>query len=136
MQFSGTIEEKMYQRQISKIDIGSTVVDPESKSSFCLSDEELKDLLNTDNLSQTSCLTHDMLKCECLCSGRPIRSEIVEKRHCQLGVNESRDSATRMNQLMQWEHFSPPFDQNLLTHSGLSNCSGYIRFIFKNSHRS
>lgn len=64
----GSIEEKIYQRQVSKQGLSGTVVDLAKKaehSSF--SAEELRDLFSFE--PNTSCLTHDLLDCQCTGDG-------------------------------------------------------------------
>ncbi|KAI7806213.1 putative DNA repair and recombination protein RAD54B [Triplophysa rosa] len=61
---TGSIEEKIYQRQVSKQGLSGTVVDLIKKGEhISFSVEELRDLFTFD--SNTSCLTHDLLDCQC-----------------------------------------------------------------------
>lgn len=61
---SGTIEEKIYQRQISKQDLSGAVVDLTKTSEHTqFSVEELKNLFTLHESSH--CVTHDLLDCEC-----------------------------------------------------------------------
>lgn len=68
---SGTIEEKIYQRQITKTSLSGFVVDSKKQSSSAskFSDEELKDLFGTENFTFDSCNTHDLIQCFCDGSG-------------------------------------------------------------------
>lgn len=60
----GSIEEKIYQRQVSKQGLSGTVVDLTKKGEhISFSAEELRDLFTFD--PNTSCLTHDLLDCQC-----------------------------------------------------------------------
>ena len=60
----GTIEEKIYQRQISKQDLSGAVVDLSKTSDHIqFSVEELKNLFTLHESSH--CVTHDLLDCEC-----------------------------------------------------------------------
>lgn len=60
----GTIEEKIYQRQISKQGLSGAVVDLATSSEHIqFSVEELKDLFTLHENSP--CVTHDLLECEC-----------------------------------------------------------------------
>ena len=60
----GTIEEKIYQRQISKQDLSGAVVDLSKTSDHIqFSVEELKNLFTLHESSH--CVTHDLLECEC-----------------------------------------------------------------------
>ena len=75
----GTIEEKIYQRQISKQGLNS-VVDFDNNqmkgnSSVKFSIEELRDLFTLSE--NTSCETHDLLSCDCGGSGVGISCLLV-----------------------------------------------------------
>ncbi|XP_068083216.1 DNA repair and recombination protein RAD54B [Anabrus simplex] len=138
---TGTIEEKIFQRQVSKTGLSGAVVDPENDSAIRLSDEELKDLFTLH--CDQECLTHKLLNCTCLGSGEvPVSSEDKEnvegsscERDCQLqAVKRSAASSNiRMNQLMKWEHHSPPIHLPLLQEMGLSKADHLITYLFKNS---
>lgn len=66
---NGTIEEKIFQRQISKASLSSCVVDQRSADSTPkLSDEELKDLFTMQD-SFGTCSTHALLECGCSGNG-------------------------------------------------------------------
>lgn len=61
---SGTIEEKIYQRQISKQGLSGAVLDLTRTSEHIqFSVEELKNLFTLHENSH--CVTHDLLDCEC-----------------------------------------------------------------------
>uniref|UniRef100_A0A670IE18 RAD54 homolog B n=1 Tax=Podarcis muralis TaxID=64176 RepID=A0A670IE18_PODMU len=61
---TGTIEEKIYQRQISKQGLSGAVVDFSKGSEHIrFSVEELRDLFTLHE--ESSCLTHDLLECKC-----------------------------------------------------------------------
>lgn len=60
----GTIEEKIYQRQISKQGLSGAVVDLSKTSEHIhFSVEELKNLFTFHETS--ACVTHDLLDCDC-----------------------------------------------------------------------
>jgi DNA repair and recombination protein RAD54B len=62
----GSIDEKIYQRQVMKMGLANAVVDNKaSASSF--SKEELRDLFRLDE--REGCQTHDLLGCTCDCQG-------------------------------------------------------------------
>lgn len=66
---NGSIEEKIFQRQISKTSLSSCVVDQRNQASNPkLSDEELKDLFTIQDSFDT-CSTHDLLNCSCAGDG-------------------------------------------------------------------
>ncbi|KAF4798031.1 hypothetical protein TURU_066506 [Turdus rufiventris] len=62
---TGSIEEKIYQRQISKQDLSGAVVDLSKTSEHThFSVEELKNLFTLHE--DSSCVTHDLLECDCM----------------------------------------------------------------------
>ncbi|PWY99646.1 hypothetical protein BCV70DRAFT_139465, partial [Testicularia cyperi] len=65
MLLSGTMDEKIYMRQISKLGLSDSLMNTDrgSKSSDTFSQEDLKDIftLHTD----TACISHQMLDCDC-----------------------------------------------------------------------
>lgn len=138
--FVGTIEEKIYQRQLSKLGLSGAVVDPEATNSIRLSDEELKRLFTIEIDFYDSCLTHSSLDCNCLCDGtipqphsEAVEHDIGDSRSSQLGrESPSCDNKLKSNQLMQWEHHGQPLDPYVVEESGLKNCQDIITFMFKN----
>lgn len=110
---TGSIEEKIYQRQVSKQGLSGTVVDLTKKAEhISFSTEELRDLFGFD--PNTTCLTHDLLDCQCTGDGNTpgtVKETNEETgRSCQLGRHA--DSAisipqrVSMSELMHWRHFS------------------------------
>ncbi|XP_062589715.1 DNA repair and recombination protein RAD54B-like [Saccostrea cucullata] len=104
---TGTIEEKIYQRQISKQGLSGAVMDLKNKREAQFSLQELRDLfsLNENTLSDT----HDLLRCECggqketTAESVPVQSS----RSCQLGVPPVLKNKTLgMEELMDWKHIS------------------------------
>lgn len=109
---TGSIEEKIYQRQVSKQGLSGTVVDLTKKGEhISFSAEELRDLFTFD--PNTSCLTHDLLDCQCSGDGNTpgvVKEDIEETgRACQLGRNVSTAAFPQrvsMSELMHWRHFA------------------------------
>lgn len=110
---TGSIEEKIYQRQVSKQGLSGTVVDLTKKAEhISFSAEELRDLFRFD--PNTTCLTHDLLDCKCTGDGNTPGSvkESSEDtgRSCQLGRQAdnaiSVPQRVSMSELMHWRHFS------------------------------
>ncbi|XP_054446030.1 DNA repair and recombination protein RAD54B [Pteronotus mesoamericanus] len=108
---TGTIEEKIYQRQISKQGLSGAVIDLTKTSEHIqFSAEELKDLFTLHESSH--CVTHDLLDCECA-GEQDHTGDSLEKfpvsRNCQLGSHHRKSSSLKplsMSQLKQWKHFS------------------------------
>lgn len=64
---AGTIEERIFQRQVSKQGLSGTVVDlGKGAEHTSFSSNELRDLFS---LTDTPCLTHDLLHCSCSMDG-------------------------------------------------------------------
>lgn len=62
---AGSIEEKIFQRQLSKVALTGCIVDQDSKKEkLKLSNEELKDLFSIQQ-SVNECATHELLNCHC-----------------------------------------------------------------------
>ncbi|XP_037659265.1 DNA repair and recombination protein RAD54B isoform X2 [Choloepus didactylus] len=132
---TGTIEEKIYQRQISKQGLSGAVVDLTKTSEHIqFSVEELKDLFTLHENSH--CVTHDLLDCEC--SGEKDRTgDSLETfsifRNCQLGSHQQKSGSLKplsMSQLKQWKHFSG--DHQNLTDPFLKRIRDNVSFFFQN----
>uniref|UniRef100_A0A3Q0S1V0 RAD54 homolog B n=1 Tax=Amphilophus citrinellus TaxID=61819 RepID=A0A3Q0S1V0_AMPCI len=105
---AGTIEERIFQRQVSKQGLSGTVVDMgKGAEHTSFSTSELQDLFS---LTDTPCLTHDLLNCSCSMEGTLNGRLNTLIRPCQLGRLGDRKGAAQkhlsMSELMQWRHFS------------------------------
>ncbi|XP_035239917.1 DNA repair and recombination protein RAD54B [Anguilla anguilla] len=109
---AGTIEEKIYQRQVSKQGLSGAVVDLSKRAEhISFSSEELRDLFTLHE--DSDCVTHDLLSCSCHGDGSQPgaveEARPVEERPCQLGRRGDRRSSQKhltMSELMQWRHYS------------------------------
>ncbi|XP_045836321.1 DNA repair and recombination protein RAD54B [Meles meles] len=131
---TGTIEEKIYQRQISKQDLSGAVVDLTKTSEHIqFSVEELKNLFTLHESSH--CVTHDLLDCECT-GVKDGTGDSLEKfpisRNCQLGPHQKPNSLKplSMSQLKQWKHFSG--DHLNLADPFLERIRENVSFFFQN----
>jgi hypothetical protein len=61
---AGTIEEKIYQRQIAKEGLSRAVVDEEQSGTRHFRKDELRELFRTNDMSD-GCDTHTAIKCAC-----------------------------------------------------------------------
>ncbi|XP_075823078.1 DNA repair and recombination protein RAD54B isoform X1 [Microtus pennsylvanicus] len=132
---TGTIEEKIYQRQISKQGLSGAVVDlTRSSEHIQFSVEELKDLFTLHE--DSPCVTHDLLGCECGGGKGPTDDALdapVTSRQCQLGPQHQKSRSLRplsMSQLKQWQHFSG--DNLNLTDPFLERIRENASFFFQN----
>ncbi|XP_038146971.1 DNA repair and recombination protein RAD54B [Cyprinodon tularosa] len=133
---AGTIEERIFQRQVSKQGLSGTVVDlGKAAEHTSFSTSELRDLFS---LTDTPCLTHDLLNCSCSMDGsvNDVEGEEVEQisdRPCQLGRQGDRKGAAQkhlsMSELMQWRHFSG--DTHSYSDPYLDHACSHITFAFQ-----
>ncbi|NWJ00994.1 RA54B protein, partial [Crypturellus undulatus] len=132
---TGSIEEKIYQRQISKQDLSGAVVDLSKTSEHIhFSIEELRNLFTLHE--DSSCVTHDLLECNCM-GKKDHQNPSSEKpsvlRGCQLGQNHGKSNSKKplsMSQLMQWKHFSG--QHQTLDDPFLERIKENVSFIFQN----
>lgn len=128
---TGTIEEKIYQRQLSKMGLYDGTVDPENNKSIKLSQEELKDIFFLCEDELEDCLTHRALYCDCTKKGEiPVPEIEEEERGCQL--MKFSNAALKISELFHWEHHGHPFNLDFLTELCLKNSEEEISFIFRN----
>ncbi|KAG1649713.1 DNA repair and recombination protein RAD54B [Nymphon striatum] len=132
---AGTIEEKMYQRQIMKQGISGSIVDLKELSNVQFTQEDLKDIFSFQENCQSS--THDLLECSCNNTNyqdSPKKVKIETVRSCQLTApsvpNQSKKLS--MGELMQWKHIKGPIIDEDIEDSVLSAAGDEITFIFKN----
>ncbi|XP_026546617.1 DNA repair and recombination protein RAD54B [Notechis scutatus] len=125
---TGTIEEKIYQRQISKQALSGAVVDFSKASEHIrFSVEELRNLFTLHE--DSNCVTHDLLECNCMGKkdnqGCPV---IQDDQRSQSGVKVKK--SLTMSQLMQWKHFC--VDHENLPDPFLDRIKDNLTFIFQN----
>ncbi|XP_037798224.1 DNA repair and recombination protein RAD54B-like [Penaeus monodon] len=132
---TGSLDEKMYQRQVRKQGLSGAVVDARDSERVHFSTKELKDLFTLH--SNTACLTHDMLQCSCDLTGKTIALPNPEEntepeRSCQLGDHgQYRSSSnTTMDQLQKWYHSAAPFSPEIISDPCLEAASDFITFLF------
>ncbi|XP_059613072.1 DNA repair and recombination protein RAD54B-like [Phlebotomus argentipes] len=116
---AGSIEERIFQRQIAKNAL-SVFVSDSSKDSVSFSEAELRDIFSAP--MSGVCLTHEALQCMCGGSGNvPEPQEATAG--CQMG---------QMSHLMQWEHHSGPINQQVLKELSLEQNGDEILYLFRN----
>nr|CAD7593222.1 unnamed protein product [Timema genevievae] len=135
---AGTIEEKIFQRQISKSGLSEAVVDPSNINVNKIADHELKDLFTLHE--HCPCQTHQLLRCGCSSRGEVPNcledgSTVSDIRPCHLNSepHQGQGQMPRVNQLLQWEHHAPPFSPCVLQTMCLSSAIPYITFMFRSS---
>lgn len=133
---AGTIEERIFQRQVSKLGLSGTVVDlGKGAEHTTFSTTELRDLFS---LIDSPCLTHDLLNCCCGLDGSvnnvEVEEEQVSERPCQLGRRGERAASAAqkqlsMSELMRWRHFSG--DTHTFSDHYLDQAREHITFAFQ-----
>lgn len=103
---TGTIEERIFQRQVSKQGLSGTVVDlGKGAEHTSFSTSELRDLFS---LTDTSSLTHDLLNCSCSMDGSVPGRLIRPDQYFTLP-------------LTLITHFFPPFSAAIEEHEQVSD---------------
>ena len=146
---TGTIEEKIFQRQVTKQGLGGGVVDQgngtgassHKAAKFHFTREELKDLFSF--IEDTDCDTHDLL--DCCCDGTsnnvvPNSTFGEAVRACQIGggdpvatpSNSSKSSGGNIKDLLTWQHIQPPIGD--LDDQCLASATSLITYAFRNVH--
>ncbi|XP_069587811.1 DNA repair and recombination protein RAD54B [Ranitomeya imitator] len=127
---TGTLEEKIYQRQISKQGLSGAVVDLAKKSEHIrFSVDELRDLFTLHE--DSDCVTHDLLGCDCTQSKRlpgDGKENNFKARSGHLGQKAEKNIS--MSELMQWKHFSMQQDCG---DPFLQPGREYMSFVFQNT---
>ncbi|CAI4229482.1 unnamed protein product [Auanema sp. JU1783] len=146
---TGTIDEKILQRQIKKTGL-TAVLDLSEQRNVTFSDEDLYDIFN---IVETKCNTHDLLDCFCGGNGllpgeleddideeedeneEPSESEtsddIFDENNCSDAgevvdnAEKADDSEASMAELFRWRHFSP---ENAETWNMFCNQAGDERY--------
>ncbi|XP_056142527.1 DNA repair and recombination protein RAD54B [Lampris incognitus] len=134
---AGTIEERIFQRQVSKQGLSGTVVDlGKGAEHASFSANELRDLFS---LTDTPSLTHDLLDCSCSMDGSvnvvEEGEESSSERSCQLGRQGDRSVLVQkhlsMSELMQWRHFSG--DTDTFADPYLDHARNHVTFAFQST---
>lgn len=133
---TGSLDEKMYQRQVKKQGLSGAVIDARESDRVHFSTEELKDLFTIHR--ETACLTHDLLKCQCdLMGGTSMdthQEQVIKQpeRACQLysGSSGCHLNTITMDQLQNWCHLATPFVPDTVKDPCLEAASDFITFLF------
>ncbi|XQJ27302.1 DNA repair and recombination protein RAD54, putative [Leishmania guyanensis] len=136
---TGTIEEKIYQRQVSKQGLSANVVDmqEDSKQHFTL--EELKSLFKYK--VDTLCDTHDLLGCTSCEAAEPLatsdrgsrgkQAEELKMQFRKVGQPKKK-CGPRMDELKAWRHISSVASFNLdsVTRAVARHAPSLLSFLF------
>ncbi|XP_056378478.1 DNA repair and recombination protein RAD54B isoform X1 [Hyla sarda] len=130
---TGTIEEKIYQRQISKQGLSGAVVDLAKKSEHIrFSVDELRDLFTLHE--DSDCVTHELLECDCT-QTKSLTDDTTENHFKPRGSHQGKKAEKNisMSELMQWKHFSMLQDSD---DPFLRPGREYMSFVFQNMTNS
>ncbi|KAI9241481.1 MAG: SNF2 family N-terminal domain-containing protein [Podila humilis] len=98
---SGTIEEKMYQRQLTKIGLSDALMDGKSDEKLNkFSMAELRDLFTFHE--DEPCLTHTLLECDCS-SSRPTKARSTRLGGGN-GILNAQSKSVAKKELQEWKH--------------------------------
>lgn len=149
---ANTIEEKIFQRQMTKTSLGGCVMECNIKQkSLNFTNEELKALFTVPENFDT-CNTHEMLQCSCAGFGEIPDTESSQESLPPILNDDSDDdddspfkirtkkqmkskknvNALQMHELMQYEHYMAPIEESLLEELCLKDAIDIIKFIFRN----
>jgi len=114
---TGSIEEKIYQRQVTKQSLSTQLVDEKTAINSLFAKDDLRTLFKLK--SDTESETHDLLFCDC-CS-----KEVKSRRQMFQTKKKSK-----MEELKSWDHYN---DVNDLDDDILSKSApDLISFVFTN----
>uniref|UniRef100_A0A3Q2ZRC8 RAD54 homolog B n=1 Tax=Kryptolebias marmoratus TaxID=37003 RepID=A0A3Q2ZRC8_KRYMA len=120
---AGTLEERIFQRQVSKQGLSGTVVDlGRGAAHTSFSANELRDLFS---LTDTPCLTHDLLGCGCSMDGSLCGKLAEEGGQKRLRLAKHLS----MSELTWWRHFSG--DAHTFSDPYLDLARSHITFAFQ-----
>ncbi|OAJ40585.1 hypothetical protein BDEG_24302 [Batrachochytrium dendrobatidis JEL423] len=126
---TGTIEERIYQRQLTKVALSDSVIDNVQSTKNSFSQDELRDIFSLD--TNTDCGTHEMLGCSCLGMGES-DFNLDTKQTDQDGSDNECDPSDET-----WKHFGPLHmnackntDDGVLE-TVLSKSDGMVSYVFK-----
>ncbi|XP_049850513.1 DNA repair and recombination protein RAD54-like isoform X2 [Schistocerca gregaria] len=110
---TGTIEEKIFQRQVAKLSLADSVVTGDADSVPDFNTKDLMDIF-TYRGQETNSDTHDLLNCRCSKDAKKIP---LHKRQ-----------AAKVDELRNWVHYDDV--SRIKEHSLLKSCQGEISFVF------
>merc|ERR1719450_1066797 len=125
---TGTIEEKILQRQVTKRGLDSHQVVPSQFTS-----DELRDLFSYNGDTESD--THDKMGCQCGGSGVSVANSDgdrdLEERECQLGGSNSAGvvvDGCQDDQMLDWSHFTSPVE-DIIQDPVLNVASQFVSFV-------
>jgi hypothetical protein len=129
---TGTIEEKVYQRQVSKQGLSANVVDMQEDSKQHFSTDELKALFTYR--PETACDTHDLLNCKCQTPKHKVEGDGTIKGFRRVAPREEGAGGPRMDELKSWQHVADTsgFTLDPVMQTISAKRPGLVSFLFAN----
>ncbi|KAG0023931.1 helicase [Podila clonocystis] len=107
---SGTIEEKMYQRQLTKIGLSDSLMDGKSDEKLNkFSMAELRDLFTFHE--EEPCLTHTLLECDCSSSRSTDGRSARKLSGSNNGILNFQSKSVAKKELQEWKHIDVVAEQ-------------------------
>ena len=138
---AGGLDEKIWQRQVTKLGLASNIMDQKGGANN-FSQDELRDLFRLDQGS--SCQTHDLMGCGC--QGRGLRDSAADEDFAPIeifdsegeGDDENEDDVEPMPQLVQANHVNIEEQERKIREraraSAETKSSGKIECLMAYSH--
>ncbi|KAM9992129.1 hypothetical protein ACTFIZ_012799 [Dictyostelium cf. discoideum] len=112
---TGTIEEKIFQRQLTKQALSTSITEGDSDNSPSFDSKDLKDIFTLRE--DTLCDTHDMLSCKC---APTVGGKIPKHKRDTMSISE----------LNSWHHFHQM--EKIKDQKVASACQDIATFVFVN----
>ncbi|KAF2073796.1 hypothetical protein CYY_004890 [Polysphondylium violaceum] len=96
---TGTIEEKIYQRQLMKESISNNIIDKSFDNSGSFSVEDLKDIFSLNQATNSD--THDLLQCKC---GKSSNSSNSNSSVDPLVFKKRQEIFKKIQHIEKWDH--------------------------------
>ncbi|XP_054711250.1 DNA repair and recombination protein RAD54B-like [Uloborus diversus] len=128
---TGTIEEKIYQRQVSKQSLSGSVLNQNSSENLKFSHDELRDLFTFHE--NTKCLIHDSMNCNCVI--QKLQTENLFKVPiCSENASDKQSikNNASMTELAKWTHIPGPISAESTPDACLADCGTDVTFLFLN----
>ncbi|KAF9974523.1 helicase [Actinomortierella ambigua] len=103
---TGTIEEKIFQRQLTKIGLSDALMDDKAEEMNKFTTEQLKDLFTFHE--DDSCQTHSLLGCDCidsLSAGDSLLPQMLSRRSSSALSGRAAEERAQ-KELREWAHFN------------------------------
>ncbi|KAH9251258.1 hypothetical protein BSLG_001187 [Batrachochytrium salamandrivorans] len=129
---TGTIEERIYQRQLTKVSLSDSVIDNAQQVTNAFSQDDLRDIFSFD--ADTDCGTHEMLECTCMGTGN-VDGDLDSCDGSDVSQQDGLDNVD-IDSKEEWRHYGMPagrecqeLDEGVVGMT-LRNSAGLVSFVF------